>query len=163
MSSETPSAKLAIDQLCGNPYSVASFADAAFDHVADPQFLGDRLHLHRPSLVGKTGISSDHEQLGQLRKGGNNVLGNSVGKVLLLRVATHVFERQHGDRWLVGLCQTSRFGSPVDDRRKDSATARSANLNAADKAEATTRDCADVVLPFSVIANRLAREFYAGA
>jgi hypothetical protein len=39
------------------------------------------------------------------RKRRNDLLNHSVGKILLLRIAAHVLERQHGDRGFVWECR----------------------------------------------------------
>src|SRR5215470_9779087 len=37
-----------------------------------------------------------------LRKTSDEVLGNSISKVFLFRIAAHIGKWQHGDRWLTG-------------------------------------------------------------
>ena len=46
-------------------------------------------------------------QLRQLRKIGNDVFADAVGKILLLGVSAHVVEGEDGDGSLVRLAQTS--------------------------------------------------------
>ena len=55
----------------------------------------------RDGLVGKAGIAGDHEKLTITRKLRYNVLGNAIGEVLLLWIATHVGKGEHGDRGLI--------------------------------------------------------------
>ena len=51
-----------------------------------------------------------HQQPGNLRKVGDDVLGNAVGEIFLLGVAGHVGERQHGNnrKHRLWLCRRSR-------------------------------------------------------
>ena len=44
----------------------------------------------------------DDEKPLDTRKAGDDVLDDTVGKILLLRVPTHICERHHRQRWLVG-------------------------------------------------------------
>ncbi|MNH13329.1 hypothetical protein D3C79_728970 [compost metagenome] len=90
-----------INQLAGDTHLVAGLAHAAFKHVAHTQLLADTLHVHRPALVGKTGVAGDDEQPAQARQGSNDVFDHAVGEVVLLGVAAEVVERQHGDRRFV--------------------------------------------------------------
>ncbi len=81
----------------GNSCVVPGLADAALDDVSNAEFAGDTDHVHRRALVGERRIPRDHEQPMDLGKRGDDVLGNAVGEILLLRIAGHVLERQHGD------------------------------------------------------------------
>ena len=85
-------------QLRRDPHPRACFADAPFQHVADAEVTADLLDARRLALVGHDRIARDHAQLleaGQLR---DQVLGETVGEVVLLGIAAEVRERQHGDR-----------------------------------------------------------------
>ena len=57
--------------------------------------------LQRLALVGEAGVAADHEQAADLAQIGDDVLGDPVGEILLLRIAAHVVERQDGYRGLV--------------------------------------------------------------
>src|SRR6202035_783041 len=81
-----------IDELTSNAHSVARLADAAFQHVAHAEFAADLLHVDWLAFVGKARIAGDNMQFRQLRKVGDDVLTDAVGKVLLLRVSAHVVE-----------------------------------------------------------------------
>ena len=59
------------------------------------------------ALVGEARIAGDHEQRLEARQRGDDVLDHAVGEILLLGIAAHVLERQHGDGRLVG--QSERF------------------------------------------------------
>ena len=91
-------ARGAVNQLRGDPHTVGDLAHAAFDRISHPQFLAHLLHSYCPALVGEAGVASDDHQLRQLGKRRNDVLGHTVGEVLLLRVAGHVDERQDRER-----------------------------------------------------------------
>ena len=87
-----------IDQLRRHPDAVSRLSHAALEHIADAEIARDLGNEHRLVLVGEGRVASDHVQLGQFRQVGDDVFGDSVGKIFLLGVAAHVLERQHGDR-----------------------------------------------------------------
>ena len=74
---------------------------AALQHEAHAELAADLLHLHRLALVGERRVAGDHEQARDLRQVGDHVLGDAVAEILLLGIAAHIGERQHGDRGLV--------------------------------------------------------------
>ena len=76
-------------------------ADTAFEHEAHAKIAPDLLHLDRPALVGKRRVARDHEQARDLREIGDQVFGDAVAEIVLLDIAAHVHERQHGDRRLL--------------------------------------------------------------
>ena len=53
------------------------------------------------SLVSKSGVAGDDKQRLEMRQGGDDVLYDPISKVLLLWIARHVLEGQHGNRRLV--------------------------------------------------------------
>ena len=97
---EVPAAR-GVDELCGDAYAIAGLADAAFQHEPHAQLVADLLHLGRLALEGEGGVPSDHEQAGDFRQIGDQILGHAIAEILLLDVAAHVGERQYGDRRLV--------------------------------------------------------------
>ena len=90
-----------IDQLSGDAHATARLADAAFQYVAHTEFTSDLLDVDGFALVSEARIAGDDEQRLEARQCGDDVLNESVDKVLLLRVATHVLKRQHRNRRLV--------------------------------------------------------------
>jgi len=96
---------LSLDQLCGNPYPIACLPHAAFEHIAHPEIASDLFHVDRTAFVSEARIACDHEQRGIARERGGDVLGYAIGEKLLLGVAAHVGEREHGHRGLVGHCE----------------------------------------------------------
>ena len=92
----------AVDQLRRYAHTVARLANAAFQHEVHPQLPGDLLHVDAAPFVGERGIARDHEQALEARQLRDDVFHHAVDEVLLLRIATHVGKRQHGDRRFVG-------------------------------------------------------------
>src|SRR5271167_2834741 len=95
----------AIDELPGDTHAVRLLADAAFEHVTDTQLARRLLDTHGAAFVGETRVPRDDEQPAHARERRYDVLHHAVSEILLLRIATHVLKRQHGDRWLVGQAQ----------------------------------------------------------
>src|ERR1700733_10658444 len=91
---------LAVDKLNSDPDAIGRFAYASFHNVVDAEFPRNLLRLNRLALVYENGVARDHEQLTETRQFGNDVLSQAVREKLLLRIATHVGERQHGNRRL---------------------------------------------------------------
>ncbi|MNF86608.1 hypothetical protein D3C84_690490 [compost metagenome] len=91
-----------IDQLAGDAHFVTALAHTAFEHVAHAQRLADTLDVDRPALVGKAGVAGNDEQPADPRQGADDVFDDAIGKIILLRIAAEVLERQDRDRRLVG-------------------------------------------------------------
>lgn len=83
-----------IDQLTCNARAVGRFAYAALEHIPHAQFAADLLHVDRPALVDEGGITGYDKQPFNARQAGNEVFDHAVGKIVLLRITTHVGERQ---------------------------------------------------------------------
>jgi hypothetical protein len=103
-------AALRVDQLRRDAYAAGRFAQRAFEHVSDTQFPADLFHIDGLAFARKARIARDHEEPADAAERSDDLLDHAVGEILLLRVATHVLERQHGDRRLVGQWQRSRWG-----------------------------------------------------
>ncbi len=116
----------------------AGLAHAALEHVAHAELAADLLHVDGPALVGEARVAGDHEQPADARQRGDDVLDDAVGEVLLLRVAAHVLERQHGDRRLVGKRRAVRA------------------IDETDQAVAAPRHGDQMALPALVLVERLA-------
>ena len=97
-----------VDELTGDTNSPAGSPDAALEDVTDAEFLGDPADVHGSSLVGEGRVARDDEEPAQAGQCRDDVLGDPVREVVLLRIATHVGERQDGDRWGVGDLRGSR-------------------------------------------------------
>jgi hypothetical protein len=102
---------LAVDELHGHSDPVHRLAHASLDDVVDPEFASDLLRLDWLSLVDEHGVARDHQKLTEAGQLGDDVLGESIGEKLLLRVAAHVHERQNRDRRLLGAL--SRRARPI--------------------------------------------------
>ncbi len=89
------------DQLGRDAYAWTGFAHAAFEQELDAEFLADVLHLHRATLVGERGVARDDGEARDLREISDDVLGDAVAEILLLRVAAHIGEWQDRDRRFV--------------------------------------------------------------
>ena len=89
-----------VDELRGDANAVPGFAHAAFEHVAHAKFAADLAHVDRLALVGERRVARDDEQPARSRQRRDDILGDAVGEILLLRIAAHVLEGQHRDRRL---------------------------------------------------------------
>ena len=91
-----------VDQLRGDAHAPASFANRAFEDIADPKVAPNPLYVDNLALVRKTRIPGDDEEPADAAECGNDLFDHTVGEILLFRVAAQIGERQHRDRWLVG-------------------------------------------------------------
>src|SRR5262245_6676413 len=58
----------------------------------------DFLDIDRSAFEGEARIASDHKQPFEPRQRGDDLINHPVRKILLLGIAAHVLERQHGNR-----------------------------------------------------------------
>jgi hypothetical protein len=91
-----------IDELTIDPHLVSRPADASLQHIAHAQFFGHLPDHDLLSLVKEGRVSGDDTKPGNLGEVCNQVFHQPVAKVFLMRIGTHVHERQHGDGRLVG-------------------------------------------------------------
>src|SRR5262245_50339658 len=120
--------RLRIDELRRYANAVCRLAHAPFEEVAHAQIATHLLHIDGAALVDERRIAGDHEELAKVGQCGDDVFDRAVGKVLLLGIATHVLERQDGNRWLVGQGQAGRSSG----RRRPLCRSRPSNLNRID-------------------------------
>ena len=95
-------ARCSLDELGRDTHPIACLANAALDDIGDAEFLSDFADIDRLPLVGERRVTGDDEQRAEPAQLGDDVLGNAVGEVFLLRITTHVRKWQHRDRRLVG-------------------------------------------------------------
>src|SRR5262245_7635195 len=86
-----------INQLSVDPQFASRFADAAFEDVTNPQLAPNLLHIHRPALVGETGVPGDNEEPAHSGQRGDDLFDHTIRKVLLVTLATQVIEWQDRD------------------------------------------------------------------
>src|SRR5262249_38560382 len=91
-----------INELCCNTYPAARLADRAFEHITHAKLPPDLLNVDRTTLISEARCPGGHEQAGITAQRCNDVFGNAFSKVILVRIAAHIGEREHRDRWLVG-------------------------------------------------------------
>jgi hypothetical protein len=90
-----------LDQLGGDPDPAARLADAAFHDVLHAEVGRHLLHLEAAALVLEGGVAGDHEEAAVAGELGDDVLGDALGEVILLRVSGHVGEGKDRDGGLV--------------------------------------------------------------
>jgi Virulence-associated protein E len=103
---------LAVDELDGDPHAIRCLAHASFRNIVHAEFTRDLLRLHGLALMHENGVAGNDQEFAETRQLGNDVLGQPVGKELLLRITAHIDERQHRDRRLprahLGRCLAAR-------------------------------------------------------
>ena len=77
-----------VEELGSDATSVSGLANASFDYVARAKLLTDGSDINRLALVSESGIARDHGERAPERQRGDDVLGEPVSEVLLVRVAT---------------------------------------------------------------------------
>src|SRR5262249_33902959 len=91
-----------IDKLASDPYSNSGFSHASFEYITHAKFTASLPNIWRAALIDKARIAGDHKQRFERRQGSDDVLDQSINEVFLLRVPTHVLEREHSDGRFVG-------------------------------------------------------------
>jgi len=91
--------RLRIDKLGGDTNTAATAAHAAFQNVPDTQLTSYLLRSDLAPLVEKAGVACDNKERGTTCQLGDDVVGYTVRKILLIWVAAHVVECEHCDRW----------------------------------------------------------------
>src|SRR2546429_5741148 len=104
-------ATVAIDQLRIDTDARAHPPDAAFEDEANVQFTRDLLHVHGNATIPERGRARAHRKEAPTRELGNDVLGDSVAEIILLRITAHVGEGEHADR------NASRLGGTSGGKR----------------------------------------------
>jgi hypothetical protein len=91
-----------VDQLDGHAYSIARLQDAALEHLAHVEQLADFANVPCRILELKARRSGDDSKSGNLSQAVDELLGQSITEVLILRVPAHVDYGQHGHPQVVG-------------------------------------------------------------
>ena len=87
-----------VGQLRRDPDPVPGPADAALEDVAGTQPGTHLPRVRARALEGEGGLAGSHEEPGDLGEIGDEVVGDAVAEVFLVRIAAHVHERQHRHR-----------------------------------------------------------------
>ncbi|MCY1549075.1 hypothetical protein D9M68_852270 [compost metagenome] len=98
-----------IDQLPDNAHAIVQLAHTALEHIAHAELAPDLFHIHGPALVGKAGVTRNHEEPIDARQASDNVIDYAVDEVFLRLAATQIRERQDGDRRFLGHRQGRRW------------------------------------------------------
>ena len=93
-------AGLRVNQLSGNAHAIPHLAHAAFDQISNAKPRPDILYGDALSFEGERGMAGDDEQGWKTRQLGDDILRDAIGEILLFRIAAHIVERKHGNRWL---------------------------------------------------------------
>ena len=80
-------ARFGVDELGVDAHPVLVALHRAFEHVAHPQLLADRLGVEVLALVGEGGIAGDDGAVADARQIGGEVFGDAVGEIILGRIA----------------------------------------------------------------------------
>ena len=83
---------LGIDQLGVDTDLVPRSADAAFNYIAHRQFVAYLLRINPLALIGERGIARNYEHPCDPRQIGRQILGYSIGEILLLPIVAEVRE-----------------------------------------------------------------------
>src|SRR5438132_7246642 len=83
-----------LDELARDTYPGSGLPNASFQNKPYAKLVSYLLHLYRFALVSERRVAGDNEEAGHIRQVGNNVFGDAVTEIFLLRVAAHVVEVQ---------------------------------------------------------------------
>ncbi len=88
-----------VDQLGDDAEIVPRLPHAPLEHVLDVELPRDGPRVFIRALEHSRGVSRDHAQRTAAREAGDDLLGEPVAQVGVLRIGAHVVERQHDDRF----------------------------------------------------------------
>jgi hypothetical protein len=111
-----------VDQLARDTNAIVGFAHAALEDVPHAQLGGHVAHVDGLALVGERGVAGDDEEPSLSGETRDDVFGETIRKIFLVRIAAHVLEGEYGDRRLIRerqrLCIRHEFGCLVRRRRR---------------------------------------------
>src|SRR5438132_13724188 len=67
--------------------------------MADLQLTDDLANIHCFSFEGECGVPRYHMERGDLAEIRDDIFADAIAEIFLLRIATHIRERQHADGW----------------------------------------------------------------
>jgi len=89
---------LGVDQLSVDADAASRPLDAPFQHIAHTQLAADLLCVDRLVPIGERGVARNHQHARNPRQLGRHILGDAIGKILLIGVVAEIGERQYDDR-----------------------------------------------------------------
>jgi hypothetical protein len=111
--------------------------------------INHRPDIDRLPLVCEARVARDDEQFGEPRQFGDDVLDDTVGEVILLRITTQIRERQNDDRRLLLRYEAGR-------QRRRAARRLFFLVDVADEPKTLAGQRFDQPLPLATVADRLA-------
>ena len=97
------SAAAGVDELGVDPHPITARLNRAFENIAHPQILADRLGVDRLALEGHGRVARDDEGVAHARETGYQFVGHGVDEVILPRIARQVDEGRDDDGKTRGL------------------------------------------------------------
>jgi hypothetical protein len=82
-----------VDELRRNSHSITSSSHAALQEVANAQFTGDLLRVRGLAFESQDRVARDNREIGEAAEGRNEILGDTVAEILLLRILAPVHVR----------------------------------------------------------------------
>src|SRR5580700_6951194 len=86
-----------VDQLATDADASASLAQAALQHVVQPELAGDLLRIDPLALVAEGRVAGDDREPPRPRQLGDQILRDAVEEELRLGIAAEVLKRQYRD------------------------------------------------------------------
>src|SRR5439155_3617182 len=87
-----------VDELGRNPDAIAELAHAPLKNGRHSQFAPYLARVNATSFVAEDRAARGDFEFADLREAGNDLLGHSIAKVLILWIGAHIVEREDGDR-----------------------------------------------------------------
>src|SRR5262245_26508104 len=91
-----------IDELHHATNRTAAAANASFQDATHAELSAHLPHVDRFALILEGGVAGDDKELRKPRQLRNDIFGDAVAEVALLRIAAKISEWQHGDRRSIG-------------------------------------------------------------
>ena len=103
-------ATAAVDESCVELQALSVTTHAAFEHGRHAEPLGHVLGVDVATLEAERGRTCDDLEARHASEPVEHLLGEAVGEVLLLGIATQIGEGQYGDRWILWRLRFAQVG-----------------------------------------------------
>src|SRR5262249_369600 len=91
-----------VDQLARDTNEIVGFAHAALEDVSHAQLGGHVAHVDGLALVRERGVAGDDEEPSLPGEPRDDVFGETIREIFLVRIAAHILEGEHRIEGLSG-------------------------------------------------------------
>src|SRR6516164_5826498 len=102
-----------VDQLARDTNAIIGLPNTALQDVSHAKLRSHVADIDGLALVGKRGVARNDEEPSLSGEARDDVFGETVGEIFLVRIAAHVLEREHRNQGLFGSGSGSASGTSL--------------------------------------------------